>query len=264
MPDRAVVWLPELPFEGDLTVNAGFTRRSALPEGIGLRLVTGDNPISSNDFEEQGLIRVDDAWETPDFATAQIRRSSSTSRQTPGSLSLNPRQTCDRLIATDPIVWSRSSSRSPAGGDRRRPRAPRPGHGRLPRRRPDQRHVAFPDRVDRGRRGARERRRRASGADARLAAPERAPASSTDRGLSSPATTTDPTAFRRRGAASDSGSATTAASCASSREARRFDVPARFDERDGRVGRRAGRPPPQDRLGRSDQARTAKPRSRRS
>ena len=88
----AVVWLPELAVEGDFTVNAGSLSICA-PASIGLRLVTGDNPISSNDFEEQGLIRVDEAWETPDFATEEIKTVLEVTANA-GSLSLNPRETC--------------------------------------------------------------------------------------------------------------------------------------------------------------------------
>lgn len=89
----AVIWLPERPVEGSFTVNAGSFSICA-PEAVGLRLVTGDNPISSNDFEEAGLIRANDSWETPGFATAEIRISLEVTANA-GSMSLNPRQTCD-------------------------------------------------------------------------------------------------------------------------------------------------------------------------
>lgn len=88
----AVVWLPDLPLEGDLTVNAGSLSICA-PADVGLRLVTGDNPISSNNFEDEGLIRSGDAWETPGFATAPIRIVLDVQANA-GSLSLNPPQTC--------------------------------------------------------------------------------------------------------------------------------------------------------------------------
>ena len=88
----AVVWLPDLPVEGDLTVNAGSLSICA-PANVGLRLVTGDNPISSNDFGDQGLVRSDDAWETPGFATAPIRIVLEVTANA-GSMSLNPPQTC--------------------------------------------------------------------------------------------------------------------------------------------------------------------------
>ncbi len=88
----AVVWLPDRPLDGGITVNAGSLSLCA-PADVGLRFVTGSNPISSNDFDEQGLVRVDDAWETPGFATAEIRIALEVTANA-GSLSLNPRQTC--------------------------------------------------------------------------------------------------------------------------------------------------------------------------
>jgi hypothetical protein len=88
----AVVWLPDRPLEGDITVNAGSLAICA-PADVGLRLDTGSNPLSSNDFDEQGLVRVDEAWETPGFATAPIRIVLDVQANA-GSLSLNPRDAC--------------------------------------------------------------------------------------------------------------------------------------------------------------------------
>ncbi|HET9521026.1 MAG TPA: DUF5668 domain-containing protein [Candidatus Limnocylindrales bacterium] len=88
----AVVWLPDRALDGGLQVNAGSLSICA-PESIGLRLRTGDNPISSNDFEARGLVRVGDAWETPEFSTAAIRISLD-AQANAGSLSLNPDREC--------------------------------------------------------------------------------------------------------------------------------------------------------------------------
>ncbi len=88
----AVVWLPDRPLTGHLTVNAGSLSICA-PANVGLRLATGDNPLSSSDFEDQGLVRSDGAWETPGFATAEIRITLDVTANA-GSMSLNPRQTC--------------------------------------------------------------------------------------------------------------------------------------------------------------------------
>ena len=87
-----VTWLPNLPIRGDLTVNAGSLVICA-PEGLGLRLVTGDNPISSNDFDRAGLVKTGDGWETPGYATAAIRTELDVTANA-GSLSLNPTQPC--------------------------------------------------------------------------------------------------------------------------------------------------------------------------
>ena len=87
-----VTWLPELALEGSLTVNAGSLVICA-PEDLGLRLHTGDNPISSNDFDQAGLVQVDDAWETPDYASARVKTELDVTANA-GSLSLNPSQPC--------------------------------------------------------------------------------------------------------------------------------------------------------------------------
>ena len=87
-------WLPNLPLQGNLTVNAGSLVICA-PEGLGLRLNTGNNPISSNDFDRAGLVRTDDGWETPGYATAAIRTELDVSANA-GSLSLNPSQPCSQ------------------------------------------------------------------------------------------------------------------------------------------------------------------------
>jgi cell wall-active antibiotic response 4TMS protein YvqF len=88
----AVVWLPDLPLEGDVTVNAGSLSICA-PTDVGLRLTTGGNPLSSNNFEDEGLVRSGDSWETPGFATAPIRIALDVQANA-GSVSLNPRQAC--------------------------------------------------------------------------------------------------------------------------------------------------------------------------
>jgi Domain of unknown function (DUF5668) len=87
-----VTWLPELSFDGSLTVNAGSLVLCA-PDDVGLRLNTGDNPISSNDFDRAGLVQVDEAWETPDYASAQIKIELDVTANA-GSMSLNPSQPC--------------------------------------------------------------------------------------------------------------------------------------------------------------------------
>jgi LiaI-LiaF-like transmembrane region len=90
----SVTWLPNLPIDGSLTVNAGSLVICA-PEGLGLRLNTGDNPISSNDFDRAGLVQTDNGWETPGYATAAIRTELDMTANA-GSLSLNPSQPCSR------------------------------------------------------------------------------------------------------------------------------------------------------------------------
>jgi hypothetical protein len=88
----SVTWLPNLPLQGSLTVNAGSLVICA-PEGLGLRINTGDNPISSNDFDRAGLVKTDGSWETPGYATAAIRSDLDVTANA-GSISLNPSQPC--------------------------------------------------------------------------------------------------------------------------------------------------------------------------
>jgi cell wall-active antibiotic response 4TMS protein YvqF len=90
----SVTWLPNLPVQGSLTVNAGSLVICA-PQGLGLRLTTGDNPISSNDFDRAGLEKTDGGWETPGYATAAIRTELDISANA-GSVSLNPSQPCSQ------------------------------------------------------------------------------------------------------------------------------------------------------------------------
>jgi LiaI-LiaF-like transmembrane region len=87
-----VTWLPRLPLSGNLTVNAGSLVICA-PEDLGLRLTTGDNPISSNDFDRAGLVEVDGGWETPDYDSAQVQTELDVTANA-GSVSLNPSQPC--------------------------------------------------------------------------------------------------------------------------------------------------------------------------
>lgn len=88
----AIIRLPDLPLVGGMTVNAGSLVLCA-PEAVGLRLNTGGGIVSSNDFEEQGLIERDDSWETPGFATAEIRITLDVQANA-GSLSLNQSRSC--------------------------------------------------------------------------------------------------------------------------------------------------------------------------
>ena len=87
-----ITWLPELSVEGSLTVNAGSLVICA-PDGIGLRLHTGDNPISSNNFDDAGLVKTDDGWETPGYDSASVQTELNVTANA-GSASLNPSQPC--------------------------------------------------------------------------------------------------------------------------------------------------------------------------
>ncbi|HEV8547082.1 MAG TPA: DUF5668 domain-containing protein [Candidatus Limnocylindrales bacterium] len=88
----AVIRLPKRTAEGDIKVNAGSLTFCA-PEGVGLRFVTGDNFLSANNFGERGLVRVGEAWESPNFATAELRIELDVQANA-GSLSLDSPQAC--------------------------------------------------------------------------------------------------------------------------------------------------------------------------
>jgi hypothetical protein len=64
--------LPAVSVRGVIHANAASVDLCA-PAGVGLRLTPNDNPTSSNNYREQGLVRNGDAWETPGYATAQAK-----------------------------------------------------------------------------------------------------------------------------------------------------------------------------------------------
>src|SRR5687768_5168961 len=66
------VHLPAASMTGSIEANAGSVRLCA-PDGVALRLLTGDSVLSSQDFRDAGLVEVGDAWETPGFDTAVNR-----------------------------------------------------------------------------------------------------------------------------------------------------------------------------------------------
>jgi hypothetical protein len=64
-----------------------------VPAGVGLRLLVDENITASNNFDEQGLVKRGNAWESPDYATAATQ----TELRTIGaavSYELNPEDGC--------------------------------------------------------------------------------------------------------------------------------------------------------------------------
>ena len=86
------VWLPAVSMTGSIEANAGSIRLCA-PEGVALRLLTGDSILSSQDFGDSGLIQSGDAWETPGYDTAVARIELRTEANA-GSFSLDPPEGC--------------------------------------------------------------------------------------------------------------------------------------------------------------------------
>ena len=86
------IWLPAVSMTGSIEANAGRIRLCA-PEGVALRLLTGDSVLSSQDFGDSGLVEVGDAWETPGYDTAVTRIELRTEANA-GSFSLDPSEGC--------------------------------------------------------------------------------------------------------------------------------------------------------------------------
>ena len=87
----ATVRLPRLSFAGELSLNAG-SAALCLPDGVGLR-VRLESVAASDDFAAHGLVRVEDAWETPGFTSAGTRIDLRADANA-GSLALNPARSC--------------------------------------------------------------------------------------------------------------------------------------------------------------------------
>jgi len=64
--------LPGVSVRGVVHANAASASLCA-PPGAALRLTPNDNPTASNNYGQRGLVRNGDAWETPGYATAQVR-----------------------------------------------------------------------------------------------------------------------------------------------------------------------------------------------
>lgn len=86
------VWLPAVSTTGSIEANAGSVRLCA-PEGVALRLHTGDSVLSSYDFGDAGLVQVGEVWETPGYDTAVTRIELRTEANA-GLFSLNPADGC--------------------------------------------------------------------------------------------------------------------------------------------------------------------------
>jgi hypothetical protein len=84
--------LPTANVTGSLTVNAG-SIEFCVPDGVGLRLTTGDNITGGNNYASQGLTKDGNTWESPDFATAPNKIVLSTTANL-GGMTLDPAGGC--------------------------------------------------------------------------------------------------------------------------------------------------------------------------
>jgi hypothetical protein len=84
--------LPALSLSGDIEVNAGSVG-ICVPEGVGLRIETGDNPIASYDLDGHGLTHDGSVWITPGYDTAAVRIDLDVQANA-GSIKLDPEEGC--------------------------------------------------------------------------------------------------------------------------------------------------------------------------
>jgi hypothetical protein len=84
--------LPADSLQGSVEGNAASVQICA-PDGVGLRLVAGDNITASNNYDERGLVKRGNAWETADYATAATQIELSTTGAAV-SYELNPEDGC--------------------------------------------------------------------------------------------------------------------------------------------------------------------------
>jgi hypothetical protein len=84
--------LPAADVNGSFTVNAG-SIAFCVPQGVGLRLTTGDNITGGNNFADRGLTKSGNTWQSADWATAANRISLSTTANL-GSMTLDPEEGC--------------------------------------------------------------------------------------------------------------------------------------------------------------------------
>jgi hypothetical protein len=87
----ATIRLPNRSLTASIEANAGSVAL-CVPPGAGLRIEL-DSVAASNDFLSHGLIETRTGWETPGYATAEIRLDLRTDVNA-GSLALDPARTC--------------------------------------------------------------------------------------------------------------------------------------------------------------------------
>jgi hypothetical protein len=87
------VTLPAASITGSLAANAG-SIEVCVPSGVGLRFRGSDNPLSSDNFAEQGLVQSGDTWTSPGYDSADFRIDMTT-EATAGSIALNPESGCE-------------------------------------------------------------------------------------------------------------------------------------------------------------------------
>jgi hypothetical protein len=87
------VTLPSKSMTGSIQANAGAVKLCA-PDGVGLRLRTGESIIASYDYDGHGLVKDGTTWTTPGYDTAPVQIDLET-RANAGSFTLDPAGGCD-------------------------------------------------------------------------------------------------------------------------------------------------------------------------
>ena len=85
--------VPNQSLTGSIDVNAGSVNL-CVPPGAGLRLNTTESVVATYDYEDHGLVKTGNSWETPGFASAGVQIELDT-RASLGSFSLDPEGGCD-------------------------------------------------------------------------------------------------------------------------------------------------------------------------
>ena len=84
--------LPAASLTGSISANAG-SIDVCVPDGVALRLRGSDNPLSSNNFDQRGLVKNGHTWTSPGYDSATVRIDLATSANA-GSITLNPEAGC--------------------------------------------------------------------------------------------------------------------------------------------------------------------------
>jgi hypothetical protein len=89
----AKIGLPERSIRASLSVNAGSISFCAPPDA-GLRIRTNDNITAGNNFDDHGLTRSGNTWETAGYDGAAVKFDIDAEANA-GSFTLNPTGGCD-------------------------------------------------------------------------------------------------------------------------------------------------------------------------
>jgi hypothetical protein len=87
------ITLPVEDIRGSVSANAGSVELCA-PASVGLRFEVDENITATYDFARRGLVQVGDAWESPGYATAEVRIELQADANA-GSIVLDPEGGCD-------------------------------------------------------------------------------------------------------------------------------------------------------------------------